>query len=334
MSKNKTQRKSLAERVYPKCIYCQMELTKRKSSGEHVVNRSILPKYNDKITLIKKVCRECNERFTEIDKAFVKNTIIGFNKTVMDIVNDEERWDKTQEPFVAKNLSVTIRGDKEVFTLETDEKQEKNLLRGIAKIALNALIYDLKGKKSESITDKQGNCHYTLVRNDDIFYGDEEVLSDIKRFIKEGGKYPINVERKRIPLQIYDKNMDILEESIPMKNITNPTHIIVIHKIQSYYYAVIGLFIGIDENTPLYFVPLIGDKNDIDSYCTIPEEVRMYNFRYLVKKQPKQELNRSDIIDILIFIRMVLNLIVINRNKVYRHENAFLLCRFCLTFIA
>ena len=36
----------------------------------------------------------------------------------------------------------------------------------------------------------------------------------------------------------------------------------------------------------------------------------------------------------LIFIRMVLNLIVINRNKVYRHENAFLLCRFCLTFIA
>ena len=37
---------------------------------------------------------------------------------------------------------------------------------------------------------------------------------------------------------------------------------------------------------------------------------------------------------VLIFIRMVLNLIVINRNKVYRHENAFLLCPFCLTFIA
>ena len=298
MSKNKTQRKSLAERVYPKCIYCQMELTKRKSSREHVVNQSILPKYNDKITLGKKVCKECNERFTEIDKAFVKNTIIGFNKTVMDIVNDEERWDKTQEPFVAKNLSVTIRGDKEVFTLETNEKQEKNLLRGIAKIALNALIYDVKGKKSESITDKQGNCHYACVRNDEIFNGDEEVLSDIKKFIKEGGKFPIHIVRERISLQIYDKNMDIQGKKIPMKNITDPTHIIVIHKIQSHYYAVIGLFIGIDENAPLYFVSLIGDINERDTYCVNPEVVRIYNFRYLVKKQPKQELNRSDIIDI------------------------------------
>ena len=36
----------------------------------------------------------------------------------------------------------------------------------------------------------------------------------------------------------------------------------------------------------------------------------------------------------LIFLILVLNLIIINRNKVYRHENAFLLCRFCLTFIA
>ena len=298
MSKNKTQRKSLAERVYPKCIYCQMELTKRKSSGEHVVNRSILPKYNNKITLKNKVCRECNESFTEIDTAFVKNTIIGFNKTVMDIVNDEERWDKTQEPFVAKNLSVTIRGDKEVFTLETNEKQEKNLLRGIAKIALNALIYDVKGKKSESITDQQGNCQYICVRNDEIFNGDEEVLSDIKKFIKEGGKSPIHIARERIPLQIYDKNMDIQGKNILMKNITDPTHIIVIYKIQSHYYAVIGLFIGIDENAPLYFVSLIGDINERDTYCVNPEVVRIYNFRYLVKKQPKQELNRSDIIDI------------------------------------
>ena len=36
----------------------------------------------------------------------------------------------------------------------------------------------------------------------------------------------------------------------------------------------------------------------------------------------------------LIFLILVLNLIIINRNKVYRHENAFLLCRFSLTFIA
>ena len=297
MSKNKTQRKSLAERVYPKCIYCQMELTKRKSSGEHVVNRSILPKYNNKITLKNKVCRECNESFTEIDTAFVKNTIIGFNKTVMDIVNDEERWDKTQEPFVAKNLSVTIRGDKEVFTLETNEKQEKNLLRGIAKIALNALIYDVKGKKSESITDQQGNCQYICVRNDEIFNGDEEVLSDIKKFIKEGGKFPIHIVRERISLQIYDKNMDIQGKKIPMKNITDPTHIIVIHKIQSHYYAVIGLFIGIDENAPLYFVSLIGDINERDTYCVNPEVVRIYNFRYLIKKQPQQEFIGPYIID-------------------------------------
>ena len=36
----------------------------------------------------------------------------------------------------------------------------------------------------------------------------------------------------------------------------------------------------------------------------------------------------------LIFLILVLNLIIINRDKVYRHENAFLLCPFSLTFIA
>ena len=65
----------------------------------------------------------------------------------MDIVNDEDRWDNAQKPFEIKNLSTTIRGDKQVFTVEANEEQEKNILRGIAKIALNALIYDLKGEE-------------------------------------------------------------------------------------------------------------------------------------------------------------------------------------------
>lgn len=298
MSKNKIHRRNLSERVYPKCIYCNTELTRRKKSKEHVVNRSIIPKENEQITLINKVCRECNQGFEEIDTAFVKNTIIGFNRTVMDIVNDEDRWDKTQEPFEIKNLSVTIRGDKEVFTLETNETHEKNLLRGIAKIALNALIYDLKGKIHQSFTDEQGICHYTAGRNDETFSGYEEEFSNIKHFIKEGGNYPINITRKRIPLRIFDKNMDVQGGYIPMENIKDPTHLIVIHKIQSHYYAVLGLFMGLNENAPLYFVPLIGDVNEIDTYGIIPEEVRLYNFRHLIKKQPQQKSISPSIIHI------------------------------------
>ena len=71
----------------------------------------------------------------------------------MDAINDEERWDPTQEPFVIKNRSITIRGDKHVFTVETNEKQEGNILRGIAKIALNALIYNLEGEKMKEFTE-------------------------------------------------------------------------------------------------------------------------------------------------------------------------------------
>ena len=289
MSKKKTRRKSLPEKVYSKCIYCQTELTKRKSSKEHVVNRSILPQHNNKLTLLKKVCKKCNEGFEDIDTAFVKDAITGLNKTLMDMINDEDRWDNAQEPFVIKNVSTTIRGDKQVFTVEANEEQEKNILRGIAKIAFNALIYDLRGKKFQNFTDKQGKCHYVCVRNDDIFNGNEEELSDIKKFIKEGGKFPGHVERERIPLGIFDENMDIQGENIPMKNITDPTHIIVIYKEQSHYYAVVGLFIGLDETAPLYFVSLIGDKNEIDPDCADPEVVRVYNFRHLVKKQPQQE---------------------------------------------
>ena len=287
-TKKKARRKSSPEKVYPKCIYCQTELTKRKKSKEHVVNRSILPKYTHKLTLTEKVCSDCNSGFGDIDTAFVKNAIIGLNKTLMDMINDEDRWDNAQEPFVIKNVSTTLRGDKQVFTVEANEEQEKYILRGIAKIALNTLIYDFKDKPFQTSTDK-GKCHYVCARNDDIFNGDEEELSDIKEFIKEGGKFPGHVERERIPLGIFDENMDIQGENIPMKNITDPTHIIVIYKEQSHYYAVVGLFIGLDETAPLYFISLIGDKNEIDPDSADPEVARVYNFRKKKKKQPQQE---------------------------------------------
>lgn len=296
-TKKKARRKSTPAKVYPKCIYCQTELTKRKRSKEHVVNRSILPKDTHKLTLTEKVCRDCNEGFAEIDRAFVESAITGVNKTLMDIENDENRWNETQEPFVIKDLSVTIKGDKQVFTVETKGEPEKNIFRGIAKIALNALIYDLKGEESESFTDKQGKCHYTCARNGDIFNGNEEELSEIKKFIKEGGKFPIRMPYGRI----YDTDMGIQEGKIPMPNITDPTHTIVIHKIQSHYYAVISLFIGLDGHAPLYFVPLIGDINEIDFDSVNPESVemvRVYKFGYLVKKESQQESVTSDTISI------------------------------------
>ena len=299
--KKKVRRKSTPEKVYPKCIYCQTELTRRKKSKEHVVNRSILPRYTHKLTLVDKVCRDCNSGFGDIDTAFVRSAITGVNRTVMDIANDEDRWDNAQEPFVIKNLSPTIRGDKQKFTIEANEEQEKYILRGIAKIALNALIYDLKGEESESFTDKQGKCHYICARNDEIFNGHEEVLSDIKKFIKEGGKSPVRIEPARIPLGTFDENMDIQRENIPMENIEDPTHIIAIFKAESHHYAVVGLFIGLNETPPLYFVSLIGDKNEIDLDSVNPEAVevvRLYNFGHLVKKQPQQESVTSDTIDI------------------------------------
>ena len=301
MSQKQTRSPKKLEKVYPKCIYCQTELTKGKWSKEHVVNRSILPQHNNKLTLIRKVCKECNERFTEIDTAFVKDTITGLNKTLMDMINNEDRWDNAQEPFVIKNVSPTLRGDKQVFTVEANEEQQKNILRGIAKIALNALIYDLKGKKSESFTDKQGKCHYICARNNEIFNGDEEKLSDIKKFIKEGGKFPGLIARERMPMEMFDKNMRSQGRNIPMQNVKDPTHIIAIYKAESHYYAVAGLFIGINETPPLYFVPLMGDKNEIDPDSLDPEAVevvRVYNFRHLVKKQPQQEPITSRTIDI------------------------------------
>ena len=86
-----------------------------------------------------------------------------------------------------------------------------------------------------------------------------------------------------------------------MQNIEDPTHIIVIYKEQSHYYAVVGLFIGLNETPPLYFVSLMGDKNEIDLDSVDPEAVevvRIYNFGYLVKKEPQQESVTSDTIGI------------------------------------
>ena len=58
------------------------------------------------------------------------------------------------------------------------------------------------------------------------------------------------------------------------------------------------LFIGLDELAPLYFIPLIGNINEIDTNCPDREVVRIYNFGYLVKKQPQQESVRSRTIGI------------------------------------
>ena len=127
------------------------------------------------------------------------------------------------------------------------------------------------------------------------------LLADIKKFIKEGGKFPGHIERRRIPLEVFDENMRVQGRNIPMQNIKDPTHIIVIYKAESHYYAVVGLFIGLDEAAPLYFVPLIGNKNEIDPDSVdsqAVEVVRVYNFGYLVKKQPQQESVTSDTIGI------------------------------------
>ncbi len=327
-TKKKARRKSTPEKVSRQCIYCQTEPCKGEWSKEHIVNRSILPQHNNKLTLTRKVCKKCNEGFTDIDTALVKDTITGLNKTVMDIVNDEDRWDNAQKPFEIKNVSPTIRGDKQAFTVETSAENEKNMLRGIAKIAFNALIYDLRGKRFQTST-QQGKCHYVCGRNDDIFNGDEEELSDIKKFIKEGGKSPIQIAYDRIPIQEYDKNMDVQRKNIPMQNITDPTHIIGIYKIQSHYYAVISLFIGIDGHAPLYFVSLIGDINEIDTDCDVPEEVRIYNFRHLVKKEPQQESVTSRTIDIPegsspYIITPVNALEWIHRTNMSKHSSALL----------
>lgn len=127
-------------------------------------------------------------------------------------------------------------------------------------------------------------------------------MSDIKEFIKEGGKFPGLIARERIPLEMFDENMRVHGRNIPMQNVKDPTHIIGIYKVQSHYYAVVGLFIGLDETAPLYFVPLMGDKNEIDpDYLDTEldtEVVRVYNFGYLVKKEPQQESVTSDTIDI------------------------------------
>ena len=109
MPQQKSRRKSPPETGHPKCIYCQTELTRRKKSKEHVVNRSILPKYNNKLTLTKKVCKECNEGFAEIDIAFVESAITGLNKIVMDKLNDEDRWNDTQEPFLIKTFQQPLK---------------------------------------------------------------------------------------------------------------------------------------------------------------------------------------------------------------------------------
>ena len=125
-------------------------------------------------------------------------------------------------------------------------------------------------------------------------------MSEIKKFIKEGGKFPIRKAYGRIQMRVYDKNMDIQEGKFHCR-ISQIQHTIVIYKIQSHYYAVISLFIGLDGHAPPYFIPLIGDINEIDLDSVDPEAVevvKVYNFGYLGKKEPQQESVTSRTIEI------------------------------------
>lgn len=71
------------------CIYCRKVKPKAEFDKEHVLNDAF-GRYNNALTLINKVCKECNEKFGKtIDNELARGTLEGFQRFERGIKNPE-----------------------------------------------------------------------------------------------------------------------------------------------------------------------------------------------------------------------------------------------------
>ena len=269
-----------------KCIYCQKSVSGKKRSAEHVLPKCLLQKGADALTLNKRVCGTCNSSF-HFETFFS-------NLTRVALMNQQLKCDLdgTAIPpgFFTKNFSTRkVNGktylepyvkscqiEKAIsgriyYEFAFDSEAEKELMRGMAKVGLNALLVKPPNPSKDFIIKEHEKVDFS---------GYEEEFSPLKEYIT--GK----ITNKGFVREIKDLNDPCLVgiadggvasgDRISPNEVLKTTHIVDIHRFEDIYFCFVTLFLGLENSGAIYSVSL---NKDLSEYSV--EHLRGENSTYV-----------------------------------------------------
>ena len=246
-----------------KCIYCLQSVVKRNLSVEHVMPKCMLQKGVHALTLKNHVCRTCNSSFyyetffSELTDVALMNQQVRCNSDNT-VIPDEfftNNFSKCRingkeysRPYVS---SIQIDRDlngKLYMNFNFDVNAQRGLLRGMAKIGLNALLVKYQKTPRDFRIVEHENTNYS---------GHEDEFTPLKKFIT--GETPENRFVGRIE-DLNDPCLVQLESEtrnpISPNEVSQTMHIIDIHKYEGALFCFVTLFLGLENPGAIYCISL------------------------------------------------------------------------------
>ncbi len=280
-----------------KCIYCQKSVTKRNRSVEHVMPKCMLQANIHALTLKNHVCRDCNSSFyfetffSELTDIALMNQQVkaDLDRTTIPEFFFTENFSKRRingreflKPYISSVQIEPSISDRSFMGINFDGEAETELMRGIAKIALNALLVKPQRKSKDFLIVEYERGNYS---------GHEHELTHLKKFIKGEiiNKKTVNrIEDLNDPLLIkirYDGVED--NKRIRPNEVFQTMHMVDIHRCQDLLYCFITLFLGLENPGAVYSVFL---NRDFSQYPVEnlrgqpPTRLRTIHFYYHLSK--------------------------------------------------
>ena len=277
-----------------KCIYCQRLVGKRNRSVEHVIPKCMLQKETHALTLKNHVCRTCNSSFyfetffselTDIAlmnqevKCDLDNTSIPEGFFAEDFSKRRVNGKEFLKPYVSSvqiDQSLNRSGYRDITF---DPEAQKQIMRGMAKIGLNALLVKYQKTRSD----------FFILEHEKInFSGHEDEFSQLKDFITgeiAENKFVARIEALDDPCLVGLSN----EHGNPISPnaVSQTMHMVDIHRYEGLFFCFVTLFLGLENPGAIFCVSLNSDLPayaDINPIRRVSERVRTILFYYQLSR--------------------------------------------------
>ena len=255
-----------------KCIYCQKSLSKRNRSVEHVLPKCILQKGVDALTLTKRVCRTCNSSF-DFEIFFSELTRVA-------LMNQQVKHDldgiAVPAGFFAEDFSKCTVNKKEYlrpykhsaqidqalnervyYNFSFDREAEEELMRGMAKVGLNALLVEPPNPSRDFRIEEHEKVNFS---------GHEDDFAPLRKYIT--GEIPNNgfvreIKNLNDPCLVAIGNNGVVKSNrISPNEVLQTMHMVDIHRYEDTYFCFVTLFLGLENSGAIYSVSLNRDLSE------------------------------------------------------------------------
>lgn len=255
-----------------KCIYCQRSISKKNRSVEHVLPKCVLQKGVDALTLTKRVCRTCNSSF-DFEIFFSELTRVA-------LMNQQVKHDldgiAVPDGFFAEDFSkCTVNGkeylrpyvhsaqidqalnERVYYKCSFDKEAEEALMRGMAKVGLNALLVEPPNPSRDFRIQEHEKVNFS---------GHEDDFTPLKKYIT--GEVPNNgfvgeINNSNDPCLVAIGDGGVVKSNrISPNEVSQTMHMVDIHRYEDTYFCFVTLFLGLENAGAVYSVSLNKDLSE------------------------------------------------------------------------